>query len=132
MPRNENLGSVREFFDAVLNAGDMASLEKLALRDVMVPQSVPGIEGLTRLLSEARATFGNPEYKLLETVSEGERVVARFSAKATHAGRYMGIPATGRPLKFWGVMLFGFESGAIAEFWSLVDAEGILKQLRAQ
>jgi len=28
------------------------------------------------------------------------------------------------------VMMFRFEAGAIAEFWSLVDSQGILKQLR--
>ncbi len=77
-----------------------------------------------------RSTFASPEYKVMDTVCEGEKVVARFSAKATHAGRYMGVPATGRLLRLWGVMIFRFEAGAIAEFWSLVDAQGILKQLR--
>ena len=56
-----------------------------------------------------RSTFANPEYKVMETVSEGEKVVVRFSAKATHAGRFMGIAATGRRLKLWGVMIFRFD-----------------------
>jgi predicted ester cyclase len=66
----------------------------------------------------------------MDAVSEGEKVVVRFSAKATHSGRFMGVPATGRKLKLWGVMIFRFEAGSIAEFWSLVEAQGILKQLR--
>jgi hypothetical protein len=27
-------------------------------------------------------------------------------------------------------MIFRFEAGAVAEFWSVVEAQGILKQLR--
>jgi len=130
LPPAENLGSVGTFFDRILNAGDMASLDTLAHRDVLVPESRPGIEGFRRLLVEMRSTFANPEYRVMDTVSEGEKVVVRFSAKATHAGRFMGVPPTGRKLKLWGVMIFRFEAGAVAEFWSVVEAQGILRQLR--
>ena len=130
MPPAENVKVIGSFFERILNAGDMASLDSFAHRDVLVAESAPGIEGLRRLLVEMRSTFATPEYKVIETISEGEKVVVRFSAKATHAGRFMGIPATGRKLKLWGVMIFRFEADAVAEFWSLVDAQGILKQLR--
>jgi len=130
LPQAENLKSVHAFFDRILNAGDVESLESFSHRDAVVPQASPGIEGFRRLLVEMRGTFANSEYKVMDTISEGEKVVVRFSAKATHAGRYMGLPATGRVLKLWGVMIFRFEAGAIAEFWSLVDAQAILKQLR--
>jgi steroid delta-isomerase-like uncharacterized protein len=130
LPEAKNLGAARAFIDRVMNAGDFESLESFAHRDVVVPQSAPGIESLRRLLVETRSTFGNPEYKVMDSICEGEKVVVRFSAKATHAGRYVGISATGKALKLWGVMIFRFEAGAIAEFWSLVDSQGVLKQLR--
>lgn len=130
LPEAENLESVRAFFERVLNAGDLASLESFSHRDVMLPQSAPGIDGFRRRLTEMRSTFASPEYKVMDAICEGEKVAVRFSAKATHAGRYMGIPATGRALKLWGVMMFRFDGGAIAEFWSLFDAEGVLRQLR--
>lgn len=130
MPPRENSESVKAFFERVLNTGDVESLENFAHRDVIVPEAARGIESFRRLLVEMRSTFSNPEYKIIDTVSEGEKVVVRFSAKATHGGRFMGIPATGRKLKLWGVMLFHFEAGAIAEFWQIVEAQGILKQLR--
>ena len=130
LPPAQNLESVNAFFERVLNSGDTASLEGFAHPDVLVPESAPGIESLKRLLVEMRSTFANPEYKVVDAISEGEKVVVRFSAKATHAGKYMGLPATGRKLKLWGVMIFRFDAGAVAEFWSLVDAPGILRQLR--
>lgn len=130
LPEAENLESVRAFFERVLNAGDLASLESFSHRDVALPQWATGIDGFRRCLAEMRTTFASPEYKVMDAICEGEKVAVRFSAKATHAGRYMGIPATGRALKLWGVMMFRFDAGAIAEFWSLVDAEGVLRQLR--
>lgn len=130
MPQAENLERVRAFFERVLNAGDAASLESFAHPDVRVPQSAPGIESFRRMVLELRSTFASPEYNVIDTVCEGEKVVVRFVAKATHAGRYMGVPASGRVLRLWGVMIFRFEAGAIAEFWNLVDSQEILKQLR--
>lgn len=130
MPPAENLESVNVFFDKVLNSGDLASLEGFAHTDIVLPQSSPGIESFRRLLSEMRSTFADPEYRILDAVADGDKVAVRFAGKATHSGRYMGLPSSGRPLKLWGVMMFRFESGAIAEFWSLVDAQGILGQLR--
>jgi steroid delta-isomerase-like uncharacterized protein len=130
LPPAENVKSVAAFFEKVLNAGDTESLEGFAHRDVLIPEAAPGIESLKRLLVGMRSTFASPEYKVMDTVSDGEKVVVRFSAKATHAGRYLGLPATGRRLNLWGVMMFRFDAGAIAEFWSLIDAQGILRQLR--
>lgn len=130
MPQQQNVESVRAFFDRVLNGGDVASLQEFVHQDVVVPESSGGLDGMRRRLAALRASFANPEYKIVETVSEGERVVVRFSAKATNSGDYMGLPATGHRLSLWGVMLFGFDAGAISEFWMLVDSQGILKQLR--
>jgi steroid delta-isomerase-like uncharacterized protein len=130
MSKEANLAVVRSFFDRALNKGETDGLEVLVSGDVAVAQSAPGIEGMRRLLSETKAAFSSPEYKLVDSVAEGEKVVVRFSAKATHSGKYMGIPASGKALSLWGVMIFGFQAGAIAEFWWLMDAQSILRQLR--
>ncbi len=130
MPEQDNLEAVRLFFERVLNAGDYESLRALSHPDVAIPQYSPGVEAFRRHLSELRDTFASPDYKLMDAVCEGEKVAVRFSVRARHAGKFMGVPATGRPLNLWGVMMFRFEAGSIAEFWSLVDAQGVLTQLR--
>lgn len=130
MPQAQNVEAVGAFFARVMNAPDASGLEALTHRDVVVPQGRPGVEGFRALVADMKAPFADGEYKVVDTVSEGEKVVVRFSGKATHSGRFMGIPATGRALKLWGVMIFRFEAGAIAEFWGLLDAQSVLKQLR--
>jgi len=130
LPAQDNGASVRAFFDKVLNAGDLSGLEAFAHKDVAVPQAGRGLESFRRLLGETRGAFSNPKYRVLDVVSEGAKVAVRFSAKGTHAGRYLGLPASGKAVSLWGMMLFRFEAGAIAEFWQLVDAQGVLRQLR--
>lgn len=130
MPKTENAEVVKVFFERVLNSGDFSSLGSLSHREVILPERGPGIENLRKQLTELRSTFANPEYKIVDTISEDEKVAVRFSAKATHEGRYMSIPGSGRKLKLWGVMMFRFEAGLIAEFWSVFDSSAILKQLR--
>jgi steroid delta-isomerase-like uncharacterized protein len=130
VPRVQNLETVQAFFK-VLNGGDLASLRGVAVPGVAVAGSQPGVQGLTAYLSALRSTFSEPEFKVVDSIADGEKVAVRFSAKATHAGRYLGIPATGRKLKLWGVMIFGFENGSISEFWSVIDAQGVLEQLRS-
>ena len=130
MPPDRNLESVKTFFDAVLNGGDLEGLSSLVRGDILVPEFGPGLESLRSSLLQLRATFSSPEYRIMDTVSQGDKVVVRFSAKATHSGRYLGLPATGKRLKLWGVMVFRFDAGAITEFWSLIDSQSVLKQLR--
>jgi len=128
----DNLETVRAFFDRVLNSGDIDALPSFVRTDVTVPQSPAGIEGMRRLLLELSKAFSRPEYKIVDATSDGTKIAVRFAGKATHTGRYLGIPATDRVLKVWGVMIFKFEDGAISELWSLIDARDILSQLRYQ
>lgn len=131
MKGTDNLETVRAFFDEVINSGDVDSIPSFVSRDALVPQSIPGPEGVRRLLGELRGAFSDPEFKAMDTISDGEKVAVRLSGKATHTGKYLGLPPSDRVLKIWGVMIFKFESGMISEFWSLVDAQGILAQLRS-
>jgi predicted ester cyclase len=131
LPAAENLATVKSFFERVLNAGDTSSLAGFSNHDVVAPPAAPGIESFKRSLVEMRSTFSSPEYRLMDAICEGEKVAARFSARATHSGKFMGIPATGRTLKIWGMMIFKFEGGSISEFWRLIDSQDILLQLRS-
>lgn len=56
-----------------------------------------------------------------DTIAEGDKVVARHTATGTHHGEYVGVPATGKKVKFsW-----------IAEEWWVFDQLGLLQQLGA-
>jgi steroid delta-isomerase-like uncharacterized protein len=64
-----------------------------------------------------------------DMLAEGDKVVTRYSARATHKGPFMGIPATGKQLMIRGIQINRFANGKIAETWDYMDYLGLMTQL---
>jgi predicted ester cyclase len=62
---------------------------------------------------------------------EDDRVVARFTVKATHQGHFLGVPATGKKVKWTGQPIYRLAGGKIVEEWFLEDTFGLLQKLGA-
>jgi len=60
---------------------------------------------------------------------DGDRVAVPFTAKATHAGRFMGLEGTGRRCEIHGVLLMEMRDGLIADERRIYDFTGLLIQL---
>jgi steroid delta-isomerase-like uncharacterized protein len=85
-----------------------------------------------RWYSEVMLTaFPDLERKLEDVVAEGDRVVARWSARGTHNGDFNGMPPTGKVADSSGITIFRVEDGRIVEEWSESDMLGLLQQLGA-
>ena len=66
----------------------------------------------------------------VETVTEGERVVARFTCSATHLGPWRGHEPTGRRfVAIDEVYFFTVDGGRIAAGWGIEDTLGRFRQL---
>jgi steroid delta-isomerase-like uncharacterized protein len=63
--------------------------------------------------------------------AEGDKVIERWTAKATHKGELMGIPATWRKINWSGITMYRVADGKIAEEWWAWDALGLMTQLTA-
>jgi steroid delta-isomerase-like uncharacterized protein len=68
-------------------------------------------------------------YALEDIVAEGDKVVARYTARGTHKGTFLGIPATGKQLTYKGVEIFRIAGGKIVETWDFPDGLGLMTQL---
>jgi steroid delta-isomerase-like uncharacterized protein len=67
------------------------------------------------------------------TMAEGDQVLVRWSATATHQGNGLGFPATGRSVAFRGMTWIRFrEDGTMAEGWDCWDQTGLIQSLREQ
>lgn len=60
---------------------------------------------------------------------DGDRVAVPFTARATHAGRFMGLDGTGRRCEIHGVLLMDIADGLIAHERRVYDFTGLLIQL---
>ena len=76
-----------------------------------------------------RAGFPDLRLSIKEQISEGEKVVSRFEWTGTHRGEFLGVPATERPVKVWGMVIDRLQDGKIKETRILMDTLGLMMQL---
>jgi predicted ester cyclase len=107
----DNSAIVRRFVDEVINQGKMGSAEEFVWEDVVeqvpLPGQGPGLEGLKDVLRGMRSAFPDIDFSIKEQVCEGDKVVSRFEWTGTHKAEFMGVPATGRQVRVWGVVIAG-------------------------
>src|ERR1700728_1511879 len=113
------------FADEVFTRGGFERAGEFAWGDVVeqvpLPGQGPGLEGLKDILRAMRTGFPDLVFSILEQISEGDKVVSRFEWTGTHQGPFLGIPATGKPVRVWGIVIDRLVEGRIKETRILMD-----------
>ena len=129
----ENAEVVRRFVDEVITQGNIDAAGQFAWEDVVeqvpLPGQGPGLEGLKDILRAMRAGFPDIVFAIQEQISEGDKVASRFEWTGTHRGEFLGIPATGRPVRVWGMVIDRLVEGRIKETRIIMDTMGMMIQL---
>ena len=124
---------VRQFIEEVLNQGNIEASGKFfhenMVEQVPLPGQGPGLDGLKTILRGLRAAFPDMHWKVEEQIAESEKVMTRFEWTGTHRGPFLGVPATGRPVKVWGMVVDRVEAGKIADTRIIMDTMGLMMQL---
>jgi len=115
----ENATVVRRFADEVITQGQIDRAVEFVWEDVVeqvpLPGQGPGIEGLKDILRAMRAGFSDLVFSIQGQIAEGEKVVSRFEWTGTHQGEFFGVPATGKPVRVWGIVIDRLEAGRIKD-----------------
>jgi len=126
---------VRRFVTEVINQGQMDLAAEFVWEDVVeqvpLPGQGPGLEGLKDILRGMRASFPDLNFSIEEQISEGDKVASRFEWTGTHQGEFLGVPATGRQVRVWGIVIDRFEEGRIKDTRIIMDIFGLMAQLGA-
>lgn len=124
---------VREFIEEVLNQGRVESTSRFFWDDMVeqvpFPGQRPGVEGLKDVVRAMRAAFPDMHWRIDEQFTEGDRVLTRFEWTGTHRDTFLGVPATGRQVSVWGMVIDRFQDGRIKETRIIMDMLGMLIQL---
>jgi steroid delta-isomerase-like uncharacterized protein len=130
-----NSAIVRGFIEEVLNDGDIEACGKYFHEDMVeqvpMPGQGPGLKGLKEMLTGFRAAFPDIHWTIEEQIEAGDKVVTRFEWTATHQAEFFGVPATGKPVKTWGMVIDRLEGGKIQDTRIIMDSLGIMMQLGA-
>ncbi len=117
------------------NTGDTAIADDIYSPDYLRhADDTPGRgpEPIKRLVAMFRAAFGDLHYEVQDVISEGDRVVVRWHATATHTGEFLGIPPTGKSGGLDGCDILRVEGGRIAESWPFYDRLAMLEVMKAE
>jgi hypothetical protein len=105
-----------------INGGDLDLLDELCV-EPLAPK-------LRKAFAEFRGAFPDWRQEIVELVTEGETVVARFRCTGTQRGAWRGLPPTERRMKIDEVYFFRITDGRIRGLWGLEDNWTRMRQLR--
>jgi steroid delta-isomerase-like uncharacterized protein len=135
MSSQENKELARRFMDEVWNKGNLGFIDEVTApnhvsHDPASPEDMGGgVEGLRRFTEMYRSAFPDIQMTVEDVIAEGDKVVTRWTARATHQGELMGIPPSGNRVEVTGISIDRIEGGKVVETWSNYDALGIMQQL---
>jgi predicted ester cyclase len=92
-------------------------------------KEVDGIAAFKSFHRTFHSAFFNIHVKVEETVTEGDRTVARCIVTGLHTGDGLGKPSTGKPVTFHGMSMVRLKDGKIVESWNNFDFMTMYKQL---
>jgi len=131
----ENKALVCRFVDEMLNRRDPAVIDELLASDFVdhdaPPDQNPGPEGVRNSREQVQESLADFRVVTDDIIAEGDRVVVRHTAEATHVGPCFGFAATGKRLRWTAISIYRIANGRIAERWGLLDVRSLQRQLAA-
>ncbi len=133
MSTEENKALAQRWIEEAWNKGDLTIVEELiAPNYVLHDPTRPGLrghEGIKQSVAMFRTAFPDLRFTIEDQVSEGDKVVIRYTVQGTHQGPLMGIAATGKRGTLTGIDIYRIADGKIEEAWSNWDTLGMLQQV---
>jgi steroid delta-isomerase-like uncharacterized protein len=139
MSTKENRDLIRKIYSAMKDiAGDAGKIRSLyeenCTPDFIIHDLARGDmnrEQRIQIMISLLPALPDLTFSIDDMVAEGDKVVARYTMKATHKGTMMGIPASGKQFAVKGIDINRIVRGKVAEVWSLSDSLGVMTQLGA-
>ena len=129
-----NAEIVYRFFKAgyeIKNYGLVLSL----MSEDYIDHSPAGAQGnaqAVEILKIVEGQFSDLTVEMLDIFSEGEMVATRVLYDGVHSGECMGIPPTGRRIRFEALENFRVVGGKIVESWGYWPDREIEEKLRQE
>jgi predicted ester cyclase len=120
---------------AAVAANDADALAKIVSPDIVdhgpVPGQPPGLAGIVYWMRGIHAGLSGLTAVVEDAVAEGNKVAGRVTWRGTHAGPFLGVPATGKTVTVAAMHILRFEEGLAVEWWGVPDVYGALTEMGA-
>jgi steroid delta-isomerase-like uncharacterized protein len=132
----DNKAVMRRYFNEIWNGRRLELLDDLIAADYVNhaspdPSLPSGAAGLKPVFESVLQTFPDIRFSIDDVVAEGEKVVTRWSMRATQRGEVMGMPACGKQVTLSGISIDRIVDGKITEHWRVQDDLSLAQQVGA-
>ena len=136
MPTREHVGLVERWFEDLFTRGDLDAVNELVAPDFVAHgqggmEDSHGRETFREWLRWYLAAFVDREWTVYEVISEGDKVVARYSGRAMYKGGLLDIPSEDQRVLETGILILRVEDGIVRELWSEMSDLQVVMQLSA-
>jgi len=132
----ENKAIFRRFYEGAWNHDDLAAVEELLAPDFInhelpVEHTAPHRELYKQAIIENRRIFPDWTLVIEDLIAEGERVVARWTGRGTHAAEGPEPAFYGKHITTHGITIIRVVGSWITDFWKSEDTLAALQRLKA-
>ena len=100
-------------------AADRCFTENFIEHNPNLPQ---GLAGRKEFVARLLAGFSDYHGEIQDMLAEGDRLVVRTLWTGTQDGPFLGLPPSGRKVRFATADFFRIDNGKLAEHWDVVDS----------
>ncbi len=130
MSIEENKAIAHRLFEEVFRKNALDTLDEIVATDVVDHSNgTEGLEAYKQMCSAGFAGFPDCYFTTDDIIAEGNRVVVRWTARATHTEKWMNISPTNKKVMWTGMQILRVADSKVIEIWEQWDGLGFFQQL---
>lgn len=129
---------IHRWFEEVWNNQSEDAIDEMLTEDGIVNglndadgNPLRGPEGFKTLHRAFLSAYPDLKITVEDTVSDGDKIAARCTVRATHSGEGLGVLPTDQPVEFTGMAIVKIKDGKIVEAWNEFDFMKMYSQVGA-
>jgi steroid delta-isomerase-like uncharacterized protein len=131
---DENKNIARRLMEEGWNKGRLEVVDELMspgcrFHDPVFPSLTSGAANYKQHMQTCRSGFPDLKFTIEDTIAEHNEVVQHWTARGTHRGAFLGMPATNKSATVSGTSIVRMEKGKIVEQWSDWNLLSLMEQL---
>jgi steroid delta-isomerase-like uncharacterized protein len=127
-----NKAIIHRYFEEWANHGNAAVADELIATNLVLrnpPAFIRSLDEYKNGMAKFHAAFPDARYTVEAQIAESDKVVVRWTLRATQATEYQGHPPNGKTMTVTGMSIFRLADGKIQEIWVNMDRLGQMEQL---
>ena len=129
---------LHRWFEEVWNNRREDAIDEMLVEEVIAHgltdaegNTIRGREGFKTLHRAFLSAYSDMKITVEDTVTEGDKIAARCTVRATHTGEGIGVLPTNQPVEFTTMTMVRIKDGKIVEAWNEVDFMKMYSQVGA-